>query len=245
MKVYLAGTKTLPKNNNINLDEVFILSSFFEHKSGSFGDYVFTKNHMLDSGAFSILRGKTVDWNAYVQKYIDFIKNTNQKLFFELDIDSIIGLSKVEDIRDNIEQQTGLPTIPVWHKSRGLDYWHYLIDKYDYVAIGGLVSAGIGPSEYKYLSKMINMANKKKTKVHGLGFTKMDWLSKIKWHSVDSTTWLNAGRFGEIQWFDGRIIKKLQPRQMNKISIRSKSSDMLINNFNQWIKFQEYAKQNL
>ena len=246
MKIYLAGFKILEnKLAKEDYKDTLILSSFFEHKNGKYGDYVLHDKHILDSGAFSFLRGKKADWDLYVDKYCSFIEKTKQKYFFELDIDSIIGLNKVEIIRDKIEQRIGMQSIPVWHKSRGIDYWYKLVEEYDYVAIGGLVSAGVSGKEYKYLQMMVDYANKRGTKVHGLGFTKMEWLKKIKWHSVDSTTWLNAGRFGEYQWFDGTKIKKRTATGIGMKVKQDKVNEMLIHNFKEWNKFQKYADENL
>ena len=73
------------------------MSSFWEHKNGKYGEYVLQDKHILDSGAFTAINDKTgkyknYDWNNYLKKYIDFIKITKQKLFFELDIDCVVGL---------------------------------------------------------------------------------------------------------------------------------------------------------
>ena len=48
----------------------------------------------------------------------------------------------------------------VWHKSRGKDYWLKMIKEYDYVAIGGIVTKEIKPSEYKYFHWFIRQATK-------------------------------------------------------------------------------------
>ena len=219
MKIYLAGFKILEnKLAKEDYKDTLILSSFFEHKNGKYGDYVLHDKHILDSGAFSFLRGKKADWDLYVDKYCSFIEKTKQKYFFELDIDSIIGLNKVEIIRDKIEQRIGMQSIPVWHKSRGIDYWYKLVEEYDYVAIGGLVSAGVSGKEYKYLQMMVDYANKRGTKVHG---------------------------FGEYQWFDGTKIKKRTATGIGMKVKQDKVNEMLIHNFKEWNKFQKYADENL
>jgi len=67
----------------------------------------------------------------------------------------------------------------------------------------------------------------------------------LKFDSIDSTTWLNAAKFGELQWFANGIINKRQAAQENKKTIKSKEKEMLLFNFNEWVKFQKYAEQNL
>lgn len=108
---------------------------------------------MLDSGAFSYINGKNtnnVNWDEYIESYAEFINNHNIKLFMELDIDSVVGIKEVERLRNKLERLTNKQCIPVWHKSRGKDYWLKMIKEYDYVAIGGIVTKEIKPSEYKY-----------------------------------------------------------------------------------------------
>tara|TARA_R110001606_G_scaffold117492_2_gene246995 strand:- start:1421 stop:2170 length:750 start_codon:yes stop_codon:yes gene_type:complete len=249
MKVFLAGFKTLEKHYEKDIKDVNILSSFYEHKNGKFGDYVYSDNHILDSGAFSFFGGKKVDWGQYTNNYCDFIKKTNQKLFFELDIDSLTSLEHCENLRSEIEQKTGKQPIVVWHPSRGIDYWQKMCEEYKYVAIS---ASGAYQSKWTRtekgilaMSKMLNIAKKNNTKVHGLGYTVMKNLPKLPFDSIDSTTWLNAGKFGEIQWFENGKIHKRQALQEKMRTIKSKQKKMLINNFEAWIKFQKYADANL
>jgi hypothetical protein len=59
MIVYLAAFKSLEKHFNEPTKDIYLLSSFWEHKSGRFGDYVLQDRHILDSGAFSAINDKT------------------------------------------------------------------------------------------------------------------------------------------------------------------------------------------
>lgn len=104
MIIYLAGPKPIWekikkwKISDVGkLEDVYWLSSFWEAKTGSYGDYAISPNHILDSGAFSAFSGKfnNFDWDDYCNKYIKFIKQTNNSLFFEMDIDVVVGLEKV------------------------------------------------------------------------------------------------------------------------------------------------------
>ena len=163
------------------------------------------------------------------------------KFFFELDIDSVIGLKGVEDLRDELESLTGRKSIPVWHKSRGLDYWYSMVEQYDYVAIGGIVTKEIKRQEYAVFNKLLKIAKEHNTKVHGLGFTNTSVLNKYRFYSVDSTTWLCGNRYGGLYKFTGNKINFIA-KPANKRLITKKTS---IHNFNEWVKFQRYAKNNL
>ena len=88
MILYLAGYKPCAKRWNLDTKDIYLLSSFWEHKSGHYGGYVCQEKHILDSGAFSAFSGKnnSFDWDGYVKKYADFVLKNNIQRFFELDI---------------------------------------------------------------------------------------------------------------------------------------------------------------
>jgi hypothetical protein len=195
------------------------------------------KSFLLDSGAFTFLSNSksAVNWDDYVRRYINFINRHDIQLFFEMDIDKIVGLRKVEEYRSIIEKSTGKRSIPVWHKSRGLQYWKDLCMEYDYVAIGGIAIKDIPQRNYKYFSEFIKIANRYHTKVHGLGFTGR-MAPKYGFYSVDSTTWKSGRRFGQIHIFNGRSIEIVRPP--GKRLINYKIADQ--HNFEEWIKYQRY-----
>lgn len=240
MKIYLAAFKTIEKKWLDSTNDIYLLSSFYEHKTGKYGDYVKQKKHLLDSGAFSFFGGKKTDWIEYADKYAEFINKTNQQLFFELDIDTIKGLSYAEMLRNRIEKQTNKQSIPVWRPSRGVNYWYRMCEEYNYVAIS---ASGAYDSSWRrkkrsihVFNKMIAIAKQYNTKVHGLGFTTISQLKKIPFYSVDSTTWLNAQKYGELHYYSNGDIKRIRDNRRLK-----NSSQMQVNNFREWVKFQRYA----
>jgi hypothetical protein len=195
---------------------------------------------LLDSGAFTFMSkvNGEVDWDDYIKKYAKFINDYNVNYFFELDIDVIVGIKEVERLRSLLENLTNKKSIPVWHKSRGLEYWKKMCKDYDYVAIGGIVTQEIKRSEYDVFNHLLKIAKENNTKVHGLGFTNLKGLEKYKFYSVDSTSWLSGNRFGAVYWFDGKTMKK----QNKGIGQRVKTNMTALNNFNEWVKFSKYAE---
>lgn len=245
MIVYLAGFKTIEKIWTNATADIYLLSSFYDHKNGTCGEYVKQHRHILDSGAFTYLNGNKnkCNWDKDIEDYANFIKKNKIKLFFELDIDPIVGLKEVERLRYKLEGLVGLKSIPVWHKSRGLDYWKQICKDYEYVAIGGIVTKEIKNSEYDIFYPLLKIARENKCKVHGLGFTRLKGLDKYKFYSVDSTNWLSA-RFGTtgIYVFNGKTLQNYnKPKGKKKIDLQN----INIFNFNEWVKFQKYAEKNL
>ena len=85
------------------------------------------------------------------------------------------------------------------------------------------------------------MAQVKNVKVHGLGYTALKHLKYIGWDSVDSTAWIMGNRSGRIYMFNGNtIINKGIPENTRLLSRKT-----AVHNFNEWVKFQQYAKHNL
>lgn len=251
MKIYLAGFKTIEKTWNKPTEDIYLLSSFWEHKNGKYGEYAMQDKHILDSGAFTAINDKTgkyknFDWDLYCKKYIAFINHTKQKLFFELDIDCVAGLQKVEYLRKMIEDGTGIAPIPCWHSNRGAEYFIKCCEDYPYVALGTTTANADGKkirNNPKVLHWFIEQAHKNNAKIHGLGFTSTPWLKELKFDSVDSTTWNVGGKFGNVVLFDSNGF----PTQKYKSDKNKKAKTIELNNFNfeQWVKFQKYADKYL
>ena len=222
----------------------YILKSFFyadedtERLIPHFGDF------LLDSGAFTFMQGKggSPNWDDYVERYADFINRNKIQKYFELDIDSVIGYDKVKQIRSKLEKLTNRPCIPVWHLSRGFDEYKRMCDEYGYVAIGGIISGEIRKEKYGAFPALIGEAHKRGAKVHGLGFTALDWLKTCHFDSVDSTAWTTGNRFGFLYYFDGKTMKKRDAPKGHRIGA---SREAALNNFTEWLKYQQYAEKYL
>lgn len=232
-------------DDTIKKFNVAILESYYYADEWTEKTIPLISNFLLDSGAFTFMsnshKGK-IDWKAYIDGYCDFINRNNVERFFELDIDSIVGYDNVLRIRKYIEEKTSKKCIPVWHKSRGKEEFLRMCDEYDYVAIGGIVTKEIKPNEYPFFTWFINEAHKRHCKIHGLGFTNLQGLTKYHFDSVDSTSWTTGNRFGSVYVFNGKTIVKYDKKQGQRLS---DAKAVAIHNFNEWVKFQRYADKNL
>lgn len=243
MKICIAGTNAYREAAEKHRPK-FILESFYYFHDWQVEFIKKSELFLLDSGAFTFMNNfkGTVDWDEYIERYAAFINKYDVKYFFELDIDSVVGLTEVKRLRKKLEDLTHKKCIPVWHKSRGLEEWYDICKNYDYVAIGGIVIKEITRKDYKYFNPLLDIARKYNTKVHGLGLTITKELKKYPFYSVDSTSWVNASKFGQLQIFKDASIKSIQRPENTRVLDGGKAVEFTLK---EWIKFQEYAECNL
>ena len=249
MIIYLAGTEQCQSHIMTQMlsagQKTNFLASFYSVRPGVTKNIPFFDRFMLDSGAFSFIQNnKRADWNEYVRRYIEYIKRTNTKLFFELDIDGLIGYDRVKEIRRRIECEVGIQPIPVWHKRLGVAEFLRMCDEYKYVAIGGIVSREIKKDEYKYFPWFITEAHKRGAKIHGLGFTNLVGLTKYHFDSVDSSAWTGGTRFGLIYKFNGKTLERKYVYELYS-NRRFKDERIRVHNFIEWSKFASWAEVHL
>lgn len=245
MKVYLAGCGYSPWIDD-NFTDFYRLESFSYVKPNSAENYNRYKDFILDSGIFSFLNGretKNVDWEKYVDQYATFVREKNIKNYVEVDIDRIIGIKDTENLRKLLEKKVGWRSIPVWHICRGYDKWLEIIKDYDYVCFGAFLTDGLPKNKFHLIKKFLCDAEKEHCKVHGLGFTSFEWLPKLKFYSVDSSSWNIGLRYGSVALFDRDRVRNItRPTSSHKIKdLRA----LARNNFYEWIKFVKYADMKL
>lgn len=251
MKIYLAGIppwredglydKTIVKHRPFILESFYYVNADTERLLPHYGDF------LLDSGAFTFMQDNSahLDWEAYIERYAAFIKRNNVTKFFELDIDSVVGYEKVKEYRKKLESLTGRQVIPVWHKNRGLDEWKKMCEEYSYVALGATgknEDSTWTKKNPEVLNYFITTAHKSKCKIHGLGFTRLNFLERMHFDSVDSTAWTGGNRFGFVYKFDGRTMQKIECPRGKRLADPKK---VALINYTEWLKFQKYAEVHL
>ena len=240
MKIYFAGIEARLEQVEQAGGIDYALTTFYylrnkEEKQINRVRQLVRKLWLIDSGAFTFMNsGGKVDWNEYVDDYASFVIRHNIELFIELDLYSIIGIENTEKLRKRLELKTGKKCIPVFHPELGVGYYKRMVEAYDYIAIGGIV-VGKWKDENQMIP-LINYANQKGVKVHGLGFTRMSKLDRFKFHSVDSTSWM-GDRFGKVYVFDGKTIRDV-PSANKRTDWRRASYHNII----QWKKYAKYME---
>lgn len=200
-----SGKRKLIGNTLGNLR--YVLESYYYIEPWQVEQLKDIEHFMLDSGAFTFLNSKrrNIDIEEYIERYVQFIKQHDIDYFFELDIDPVVGYEEVKKIRRKIERKTKKRCIPVWHKSRGIKDFKDMCRKYDYVAIGGMVTKEIPATEYFLLNAFCDYAHSQGCKIHGLGFTPGN-LKDYRFDSVDSASWKIYGVYGRLANFsDGKM----------------------------------------
>ena len=154
---------------------------------------------MIDSGAHSFQSGKKVNWDEYTERYAEFIKEFDSPKvvgFFEMDVDLIIGLDKVNQLRARLERVSD-KIIPVWHKNRGIENFKRMCETHK----GKVISVtGFSNSEFKdeQYPLFLRYARKCGCRMHCLGMTRKKVLDKVPFDYTDSSTWLQRVMFGKV-----------------------------------------------
>ena len=204
MKIYFAGAESFMDvliNNGV---KNILVSYWSMSKRKEIPDLSAFENIFLDSGGFS---ARNSGAEISVALYSAFIKRHGFKTYANLD------LKETEDtlLNQKFLEAIGLNPIPVYHMDEWLEKKESLLDdyiaKYPYIAVGGV--AGVRNTANlidKYLSFVFSKTQNK-VKVHGFGMTALRIIKKYPFYSVDSTNWLNGGKFNDVVRFrNGKIL---------------------------------------
>ncbi len=192
-------------------------------------------NLFLDSGAFSAwTQGVDID----IQEYIAFIKKHEDiiEVYANLDViskgassaDKKLAAEQTLENQKNMEK-AGLSPLPVFHVGEPFQYLEHYIQKYDYVALGGMVGRPkktlIPWLDTCFGDFICDKHGLPKVKPHGFGLTSLPLMLKFPWWSVDSTSWVATGRMGSIYVPRFRDGEWIYDENSWKISVSSRSPD--------------------
>jgi hypothetical protein len=186
-----------------------ILLSFWYYKDTKldevFNKY-FTKPYpevFADSGGFSAeTQGATID----ISEYIDWINRYKHLITTYANLD-VIGDAKQTLQNQEIMESAGLKPLPVFHTGTDWDYLENYVNKYPYIALGGMVPY------MQSLKKIIPWTIKAfriaagKSVFHGFGATSWKVVNNFHWYSVDSSSWGAGHRYGRVPVFDEAVGK--------------------------------------
>jgi len=153
----------------------------------------------LDSGAFSAW-SKNIEIN--LQDYIDYIKKVEHIVEVYATLDVIGNPEKTYENQLEMERQ-GLNPIITLHKGEDMKWLKLYLDRYDYIALGGIAGGVTAVDIETHLNKCWEIIcdtpdRKPRCKVHGFGLTSLRLITRYPWYSVDSTSWVMTSRFGSV-----------------------------------------------
>ena len=228
-KVYFAGISCI-KRTKVLLDNGFkYFMCSFAHKPSKnvlnlIRSYEGTEI-MLDSGAFSAWnKGKEID----IYKYIDFIKQNDIKIYFNLDV-----IGDVEGTKRNqkIMEDNGLNPIPVFHYGEPFEYLDWLVEQgYTYIGIGGTVGKS-NQVRIEFFDKIYE--RHPNIDYHALGVTSKVLVERYNWYSVDSTSWLSPFKNKRIITIDGKSKSSNIEDDMERFNL-SLDYFKYLNNLERW-----------
>lgn len=157
---------------------------------------------MADSGAFSALTlGAPIDINEYAL----WIKRWEPLLETYANLDVIGNAGATLDNQHRLEDM-GLHPLPVFHVNEPWEYLEHYLEKYNYIALGGLVGVNRMKGMMPWLVKAFRMLRPGQY-YHGFGLTSWPMLAGLPWGSVDSSSWGSGYRYGSMPVFSMRLGK--------------------------------------
>jgi hypothetical protein len=157
-----------------------------------------TTDLLLDSGAYS---AKTQKKKLDVDDYIDYIKAHSDAIdkYFSLDV---IGNGSKSYQNFLYMRSKELNPIPVWHAETETKYLEHYLKLSDYIAIGAISSMSnertIRSLDNIWRDFLVDSNGLPVCKVHGFGLTSILIMNRFPWYSVDSSSWVQFGRYGVI-----------------------------------------------
>jgi hypothetical protein len=189
-----------------------LLISFHYARNLDFAAWIrdnFTERPMVfaDSGAFSAQsQNAPIDvgeYAAWLDRHVSCFE-----VYANLDV-----------IRDPIRtaqnqaylERRGHRPLPVFHTGTPWIVLEGLMERYDYIALGGCVGYR-AKQLMPWIARAYRLAEKAKHRVvfHGFGLTQAEIIRSFPWYSVDSSSWGSSYRYGALTLFDmtkGQFVK--------------------------------------
>jgi hypothetical protein len=200
MKIYFAGYGNGSLANDLHLKmgktDLPILESY-AYKNNVMEAFKLTSDVFLDSGAFTAMtQGKDIN----LDEYIAFIKEHADKVTVYAALDVIGDWRATLKNLDYMVKHDVVP-LPTYHYGEPLEVLAQFLE-FPYIAIGGaahLRNRGLIMRWLNYAwAHITDKDGNVPTKVHGFGITSFEVMMGYPWESVDSTSWLVGGKFGQI-----------------------------------------------
>ena len=164
----------------------------------------------LDSGAYSAMtRGAEIN----LDEYIRYIHEHHQRFFCYAALD-VIGDWKATKINVDKMVDADLIPLPTYHQNSPIEVLHEYCERFDYLALGGMVPAPGKKELQAFLDRSFSVIKQYwPKKIHSFGVTSQWVLERYPFFSADSTSALLGGAMGRILLFENQ---KLRSRHWHK-----------------------------
>ena len=151
-----------------------------------------------DSGAFSAAsQGATID----IEQYAGWVKQWGHLITTYSNLD-VIGDAAGTGRNQRALEGLGLDPLPVFHTGSNFTHLEALLERYPYIALGGMVPHMRFPKRIMpWLIECFKRA-KGRAVFHGFGATSWAVVKSFPWYSVDSSSWGSGFRFGQVPVFN-------------------------------------------
>ena len=177
---------------------------------------------------------QTDEYKQYRTNYIKFLHDNSAKIDIYSNLD-VINNPELTFKNQRILESEGLSPIPVFHLGCDEKWLKRYIDKYEYIALGGLV-----PNPTRVLlpwldrlfkNCILNEKGDPRVKVHGFACTSVPLMTRYPWYSVDSATCRKLAMYGGIfiPEFTSKDLKTINVSSRD-ISLKYRCSKGVLNN---------------
>lgn len=152
-----------------------------------------------DSGAYS---AATTGQPISLADYAVWLRRWQHRIDPYANLDVLFDVDASEANQLELEK-LGLHPTPVWHLGEPLDLLREQTARYDFVAIGNMVTAGKrDPKLWNLLDLVHQIAADNDCGLHGFGLSTWPMIRRWPWRSVDSSSLGAAFRFGRVRLYD-------------------------------------------
>lgn len=176
----------------------------------------------IDSGAYTYMGKeeyyeKPIEyWENQIEEYLKWSEEHKEMIFAiaNLDLEYLVGTEKVVEWNKKYFEpfmlKTGIPVCFIWHPISGESHWESYCQRYPYVGFSWVSDNKGTVADINFGAKMLRVAEKYNSVVHGMGMTRTSYLTKLPFYTSDSTTWLVGLQYGEINYWTGNKMTRLK-----------------------------------
>lgn len=151
-----------------------------------------------DSGGFSAMtQGVEINWRDYAA----WVKRWKHLFTTYANLDAIGDAEGTLANQKRLED-AGLQPLPVFHTGEDWRYLEQYVEQHPYIALGGMVPYMRFPNKIMPWCVQAFKRARGKAVFHGFGATAWKVVRDLPWYSVDSSSWGQGFRFGQVPLFN-------------------------------------------